>query len=211
MPHEDIYRELSECRETGEFVAFHKWGDDPTIFLVGVVRELTPTSATFDEVDPNGVMESSITVPLRLIHTLSRGTMYLWRLKVLHELGPSENAPRELRKPAEIRAALVEAAARGEGVRVWTSADDHEYCLVLSVGEETATFAEILDGGLANGRTILRLRRIVRLRVGGYGERDVARLNAYAKAHGFADTDPRGAWPPQYTQRDDRGGSRPGA
>jgi hypothetical protein len=211
MPHEEIYRELSECRETGEFVAFHKWADDPTLILVGVVRELTPTAATFDEVRPNGVMDSSITVPLRLIHTLDRGTLYLWRLKVLHELGPSENAPRELRKPAEIRAALVEAAGRGEGVRVWTSADDYEDYLVLSVGEETATFTTIPDGGPSEGRTILRLRRIVRLRVGGYGERDDARVNAYGKVHGFPDTDPRDAWPPQYTQRDDRGGSRPGA
>ena len=124
-------------------------------------------------------------VPLRLIHTLDRGTLYLWRLKVLSEIGPSDDEGREYVKAGEIRAALLEAAKTGEGVRLWTSAADHEDYLVRSVGDETVTVIEAHDGGPAYGRTLIRLQRIVRLRVGDSGNRDDVRVNAYGREHGF--------------------------
>lgn len=32
MPHEKIRRIFDECRGPGEFVAYHKWGDQPDIW-----------------------------------------------------------------------------------------------------------------------------------------------------------------------------------
>ncbi|RYG29300.1 hypothetical protein EON81_26960, partial [bacterium] len=58
MPHEEIHRELSECLDTREFVAYHKWGADPGIFLVGQVQELSPTSVYFWDIDTNGEFEA---------------------------------------------------------------------------------------------------------------------------------------------------------
>lgn len=191
MAHEEIYRELEECRVSGEFVAYHKWGGDPSIFLVGIVRDLTPTKATFQDVDPRGVLKEIGAVPLRLIHTLDRGTLYLWRLRTLYELGPSVLEERDVRKPAGVRALLEQAAREGTVVRVWTSAQEADEVRVLSVGEETATLSSVYDAGPPNGRTTIRLKRIVRVRWGP-SEADDTRVYRQGLEYGFPEpfTDP---------------------
>lgn len=96
MPHEEIRRVLDECRNTREFVAYHKWGDQPDVFLVGVVRDLSGTKATFTDVDPRGRLEEGThAVPLRLIHSLDRGTLYLRRLQILHGMESEEETETE--------------------------------------------------------------------------------------------------------------------
>ena len=177
MPHEEIRRVLDGCRRTGEFVAYHKWGDQPDIFCVGVVRNLTGTKATFTDVDPRGRFEGeSHAVALRLIHTLDRDTLYLRRLQILHDLEPEETTEGvDVRKPSEVRLLLERAAEERAIVRVWTSADEANDFLILAVGERTVTVSSVTDGGPEDGRTTLRLRRIVRARLGP-AERDDARV-----------------------------------
>lgn len=191
MAHEEIYRELAEARETGELVAYHKWGDDPSIFLVGRVLELSPTSATFEDIDSSGRSDENMKVPLRLIHTIDRGTIYLWRLQVLCDLGAPEGEKREVTKPAEVKALLEKAAREGWIVTVWSSAHDKEDdCLILAVGEETVSFTLAFDGGPANGRTMMRLDRIKRVRY-GRGERNDTLVHRHGLTHGFPGTNPR--------------------
>lgn len=186
MPHEEIYRELSECLETREFVAYHKWGDDPGIFLVGTVQELSSTSVLFWDVDSNGrYQDLPHSVPLRLIHSLDRRTLYLWRLRTLYDLGPSElEEEKDVRRPAEVRTLLEEAVREALVVSIWTSVDEVNDYLVSSVGEEAAVLESVTDGGPVDGRTIMRLKRIVRVRV-GRAERDDARVHRHWKQHGF--------------------------
>ena len=155
MAHEEIYRELAECLETGEFVAYHKWGGEPGSFLVGSVQSLTATSVVFWDVDTHGEIESlPYAVPLRLIHSLDRRTHYLWRLRTLYDLGTSDpEDARDVRKAAEVRALLEEAAKERGIVRVWTSADEANDYLVSSVGDEVAALESVTDGGQA-GRSL---------------------------------------------------------
>ena len=180
MPHEEIRRVLDECRKTGEFVAYYKWGDQPDIFLVGVVGDLSETNATFTNVDPRGRLEEGThVVPLRLIHTLDRDTLYLRRLQILHGMEPEEETETEdVRKPAEVRKLLKRAAEERAIVRLWTSAEEANNFLILSIGERTVTVASVTDGGPEDGRTTLRLKRIVRARFGP-SERDDTRVHRH--------------------------------
>ncbi len=168
MPHEAIGRELDECLASGEFVAYHKWGDDPSIFLVGVVQDLTPTKATFQSVDSRGTLEAKTdAVPLRLIHTLDRGTPYLHRLRTLYEIGPAEPVEtHEARKAAEIRRLLEEAARKENVVRIWTSAEESSDVLVLAIDDETVAVTTVFDAKRIEGHSVIRLKRIVRARYG---------------------------------------------
>lgn len=186
MAHEEIYRELAECFETREFVSYHKWGDDPSIFLVGVVEDLSPTRVVFQSVTTNGEYKSPLhAVPLRLIHSLDRRTLYLRRLRTLYDLGVSGSGEeREVRKPAEVRALLEEAARETFIVRVWTAVDEANDYLVSSVGDEVAVLESVIDGGPVDGRSSIRLKRIVRARV-GRAERDDTRVHRHWKQHGF--------------------------
>ena len=175
--HGEIRRVLDVCRSTGEFVAYHKWGDTPDIFLVGVVRDLTDTKVTFANVDPRGRFEDdNYAVALRLIHTLDRDTFYIRRLKILNDLEPEEETESEdVRKPAKIRALLDRAAEERAIVRLRTSADEANDFIILAVGERTVTVSSVTDGGPEDGRTTLRLKRVVRALIGP-SERDDARV-----------------------------------
>lgn len=190
MAHEEIYRELAEAKVTGEFVAYHKWGDDPSIFLVGRVLELSPTSVTFDDIDTSGQGGDPFTVALRLIHTVDRGTAYLWRLRVLHEWGVSEGEDREVTKRAEVRALLEEAAMEKFVVNIATSAQDDDDYVVLSVGEETAVLGILFDAQPWGGRTVVRLKRITRVRYGKHERNDTA-VYRYGLEYGFPNTKSR--------------------
>lgn len=185
MAHEEIYRELNECRASGEFVACHRRGDDPSLFVVGVVLELSSTRVTFRDVNPRGQYEEEFSVPLRSIHTLDRGTRYLWRLKILNENEATEPAEiRDLRKPAEVRAFLEDAAQKRSIVHLWTSVDDHEDVIVHAVGEGVVTVASVFEGGPEDGRTMIRLSRIKRVRH-ACGEHDETVVHRYGLEHGF--------------------------
>lgn len=185
MAHEEIFRELADAQAAGEMVAFHKWGDDPSIFLVGFVRDLSPTSATFELIAGNGAFDEVFKAPLRLIHSIDRGTLYLWRLKVLYEQGHTPDKDlRRATKPTEVRSLLEEAAREGFIVRIWTSVRDSDDCRVLSVGEETVVLTRIVDGGPAEGRTVVRLKRIQEVRY-GEDERNDTLVHRYGLTHGF--------------------------
>ena len=124
-------------------------------------------------------------MPLRLIHTIDRNTPYLWRLRALHEMGPAPPIEeREARKRTEIRAILQDAAQDAAIVRIWTAAGEKNDALVLAVGEEAVAVAPVFEGGPADGRSVIRLRRIVRVRRGA-SEEDDARVHRYGLAHGF--------------------------
>lgn len=193
MAHEEIYRELAEAKETGELVAYHRWGDDPSIFLVGRVVELSPTSVTFDTFDTKGQPDDPHKVPLRVIHTLDRGNFYLWRIEKLRNLTVEEGEEREVTRPAEIRTLLEDAAREGWIVTLWTSAKDkQEDMLVLAIGEQTVTVTFAPDAARADGRTMIRLNRIKRVRF-GYRERHDNAVHRYGLEHGFPNTDPRSA------------------
>ncbi len=185
MPHDEIVRELEECQASGEFVAYHKWGDDPDIFIVGVVQELDGTKAVFCGVDQRGQFEpEDDAVPLRRIHTIHRGTAYLWRLRVLNEMGPTAFEKRIGKTRGEIRSILENAAQRGAIVRIWTSAHDADDYLIHAVGEETVAASNVLDGDQSDGRYVFRLRRIVKVRL-GWREHDNLRVHRSGLAHGF--------------------------
>lgn len=186
MPHEEFYRELAQCQGSGEFVGYHMWGDEPGSFLVGVVEELSPTRVVFRDVDPRGAYQPiPHAVSLRLIHSIDRRTHYLWRLQTLHELGvPDPIEEKDARKTDDVRALLKVAAGAKFIVRVWTSAHEANDYLVSSVGDEVVVLLNVTDGGPVDGRSMVRLKRIVRVRV-GRDEVDDTRTHRHWSQHGF--------------------------
>lgn len=177
---------LEECRQSGEFVAYHMWGDEPESFLVGVVEELSPTKVIFRNVNTEGAYQPiSHSVSLRLIHMIDRRTHYLWRLQTLHDLGASDQVEeKDVRNPAAMRAILEEAARMKSIIRVWTSAQEGNDYLVSSLGTDAVVLENVTDGGPADGRSVIRLKRIVRVRA-GRAEADNTRAHRHWLSNGF--------------------------
>jgi hypothetical protein len=179
MPHEEMHKELAECQASGEFVAYHSWGDDPGIFLVGMVEEITPTKVVFQEVDLSGPFEGPHAVPLRRIHSVDRGTHYLKRLRTLHDLGAADPVDeKNVTKSAEVLAILQNAAKEAYIVRIWTAAHEANDYFVTSVGVQTVALANVVDGDQRDGRSVVRLDRIVRVRAGA-AEADDTRVHRH--------------------------------
>ncbi len=186
MPHEEIYQELAECQASGELVAYHIWGDEPGSFLVGVVEELSPTKVIFRDVDISGKYEGlAHGVPLRRIHTIDRRTHYLWRLTTLRDLGAADPIDeRIVTKPTEVLAVLEEASRNGFIVRIWTAARESKDYFVISASKRTVALESVTDGDQRDGRSVIRLDRIVRVRVGPF-ELDNTRVHRHWQEAGF--------------------------
>ena len=92
---------------TGELVSLHKWADDPSIFLVGIVKELGQTSVTMDLVDPDGSNDEALDVALDDIVSLDRNSLYLRRLGAMYRSSAWQErtfAPQEAKGVNRVRA-----------------------------------------------------------------------------------------------------------
>lgn len=176
-----LIAELRECEALGEFVEVHKWDDDPTIFLVGVVTSVTSRTLAFDDVDTNGVIDDETVTPLANIVLIRRDTAYLRRLRKLHDDRMAEKAqlnPREAKRKSDLRAIAAEALESGEVVCVWFG-DSKIYGLVKSLSKSHIELAELDETGFGEGRGLYRLKNIKRIRAGTIHEAtmDYARQN----------------------------------
>jgi hypothetical protein len=81
---EPIIQSLRSAMAERRLVAYHKWGDDPTIFLVGFIEEVKSDRILFDQVGTQGEPENEIdVVDMESIQQLDFDSDYLRGLEKL--------------------------------------------------------------------------------------------------------------------------------
>lgn len=163
---------LAKARESGDLVAYHKWSDDPSIFLVGFVREIREKTVLFDDVTSLGRRDTPNEAAYTDLHGLHRGSAYLLGLAGLHrefaneEMAEGKNA----RSAKTILAALRRAAGTEELISFWDEESERFTAFVREVADGFAKLEIVLDGGISDGEYLYRLDRIKRVRHGSSHE-----------------------------------------
>jgi|GEM_PF-2671094 len=167
-----LIAELRECEALGEFVEIHKWDDDPTIFLVGVITRVTARTVTFDDIDTDGALDEPITTPLANIVLIRRNTAYLRRLRKLHDdkVAQSVNLnPREGRRKDIIRRVVAEAFQSREIVCIWIDNLDRTsgiYGIVKGYSDDHIELNDLDETGYQDGAALYRMKEVKRIRAG---------------------------------------------
>lgn len=184
-----LLRQLEAAWRTGELVGFHKWSDDPSIFLVGFVRSVDENTAKFLTVDLCGRNEQDVEVPLSELEAISRGSAYLMGLTYLN--GLSENIPqtngRVSRAPQTRLQALHRALEAGTVVFLEFLSGDHYYFLVKDIDREFVVLETLVDG-MPDGVFTKRIDQIDFVREGS--DREIAEFVLYRASQGFEDENP---------------------
>jgi len=178
-----MLRQLEAAWRTGELVGFHKWSDEPEIFLVGFVRGVDAERAVFLTVDMCGRNEHDMEVPLAAIQAVHRGSAYLMGLTYLN--GLSEEVPRgkghTAHSPRTILAALRRAAQGETAVYLQFHSEEHGYFLVRDFDGEFVLLEALIDG-MPDGIFTRRIDQIATAREGS--DRELAELILYRASQG---------------------------
>jgi hypothetical protein len=161
---EALRQELVECQQTGEMVEFHRWDDDPSIFVVGTVLEIDKDGVITRDFDPQGLVEPDLNpISLKSIAGIARNTEYLQRLQLLHDHQGQEFAEGQKREKATKRAdvkAMLERAMRDHRVVTIQGPDDKIHALVRRCGDGFVLLEELDELGRLDGTSLWRFRQI---------------------------------------------------
>lgn len=156
-----VLDKLVKAKEDHRLVAYHRWQDDPTIFLVGFVLEVGEDSVHFQQVDSAGRLDDKEWVPMSDIVWLDFETDYLKGLELLHPVhdalvGYKPSAGIKATNTQAIRKALISACANGESVTFRVDKESIDG-LVNAVDGDYFSYTEIEDGGRPNGVCWIRI------------------------------------------------------
>ena len=160
-----IIEKLREAATNRKLVAYHKWGDDPTIFLVGFVEELKSDRILFDQVGTHGEPEDEIDiVDMDLIQWLDFDNDYLRGLEKLYAVydrvvGKEPGAGIKATRRSAIESNLAAVKGTGEVVLLELQ-DEKRDCLVHDTADDFVCYTELRDGGRPDGVSWMKVELI---------------------------------------------------
>lgn len=169
-----LVRFLRECHASGELVAVHKWGDDPSIFLVGQIVELGEDELALKLVDTDGSWEPTPldTLKLSRVVSIDRRTPYLSRLQAWldeykgePELGvKTKEVSNNIDK---IRSSISDALTARTPIDLKLREDEFATCLITGLCEDWVQFLSLDDFCRPLGESFVRLDAVSAVRYGG--------------------------------------------
>lgn len=160
-----ILDKLRQAKFERRLVAYHKWGDDPTIFLVGFVEELKSDRIHFDQVGTQGEPENEVDiVDMDMIQWLDFDTDYLRGLEMLYPVynevvGKMPGAGIKVTRRPAIESNL--AAVKGTGEVVLLELQDQKKdCFVHDTADDFVCYTELRDGGRPDGVSWMKVELI---------------------------------------------------
>lgn len=163
-----LARILRECLASGELVAVHKWGDDPSIFFVGRIVELGPDDFTLKLIDTDGSWEASPPESLKLSRVLGidRRTPYLVRLQAWldefdGEPGSGLKSKVVSSSPDKIRSAISDAFASQMPIDLKLREDEYVTCIITGLIDDWIFLSTLDDLCQLLGESFVRLDAVV--------------------------------------------------